>query len=397
MMWWVFAFAVVCLALAAPMAVSGRDDVLLDAAEIKRVLLHGPWPPAAVRDPSNRASGNPDAIALGEQLFFEPRLAVDGTMSCATCHVPARGWTDGRPRGVGAETLDRNTPSLWNVGRQRWFGWDGAGDSLWAQSVRPILERREMAASARHVATLLASDAALGCRYTRAFGRPPGAAPDDETLLVDSAKALAAFMETLVSGPTPFDDFRAALARGDAGAARRYPAAARRGLALFVGTGRCSVCHFGPAFTNGEFSDVGVPFFVGRGRVDAGRHGGIKQLRASPFNLLSRHSDDRSRESATKTRYVELQHRNFGEFKVPALRNVARTAPYMHDGRYTTLRDVVRHYSELNEERLHADGERILRALRLSPGQVDDLVAFLESLSDAGTPYAPQAAPPGCP
>lgn len=398
MMWLAGALVAACLALPAPLAASGGDAPAFDAATIKRIVAHGPWPPPAVRDPSNRVSGNPDAVALGERLFFEPRLAAGGAMSCATCHVPAQGWTDGRPRGAGAaETLDRNTPSVWNVGLQRWFGWDGTGDSLWAQSIRPILDRREMGASAGHVATLIRSDATLACEYARAFGRPPAAAPDDETLLVDGAKALAAFMETLVSGRTPFDDFRDALARGDAGVARRYPAAAQRGLAIFAGAGQCSVCHFGPAFTNAEFSDVGVPFFLGPGRVDAGRHGGIKQLRASPFTLLSRWSDDPSRASGTKTRHVEPQHRNFGEFKVPSLRQVARTAPYMHDGRYATLRDVVRHYSELNEERLHADGERILKPLRLSPGAIDDLVAFLESLSDAGSPYARRGAPPVCP
>jgi cytochrome c peroxidase len=157
------------------------------------------------------------------------------------------------------------------------------------------------------------------------------------------------------------------------------------------------VCHFGPAFTNGEFADVGVPFFIAPGRVDPGRHGGIAQVRANRFNLLSRHNDDPSRASATKTRHVEVQHRNYGEFKVPSLRDVGRTAPYMHDGRYATLRDVVQHYSDLNEERLHADGERILKPLRLSPGAANDLVAFLESLTDA-TPYVPPAPPvAGCP
>jgi cytochrome c peroxidase len=114
--------------------------------------------------------------------------------------------------------------------------------------------------------------------------------------------------------------------------------------------------------------------------VDAGRQAGIKKLKESPFNLLGRHNDDAAQTTATGTRHVELQHRNFGEFRVPGLRNVALTAPYMHNGSLATLRDVVRHYSELNEERLHADGERILRPLRLSEQEISDLVAFLESL-----------------
>jgi cytochrome c peroxidase len=216
-------------------------------------------------------------------------------------------------------------------------------------------------------------------------------------VLVDASKAIAAFLETLDSGRTPFDEFRDALARGDRAAAARYPVAAQRGLRIFVGRGNCSFCHFGPAFTNGEFADVGIPYFVAPGRVDPGRHGGIQQLLADRFNLLGSHSDDASGAAASKTRHVALQHRNYGEFKVPGLRNVGRTAPYMHNGRLATLRDVVRHYSELDEERLHADGERILRPLKLTGQETEDLVAFLESLSDR-SPAAPRPErPTDCP
>jgi cytochrome c peroxidase len=210
---------------------------------------------------------------------------------------------------------------------------------------------------------------------------------DDEAVLVATGKALAAFQETLVSGRTPFDSFRDALARNDTAAMAPYPADARRGLKIFVGRGNCSVCHVGPLFSNGEFADIGVPFFLPRGGVDAGRHDGIRQLRASPYNLLGPHNDDRSGGVAVRTRHVELRHRNFGEFRVPSLRNVARTAPYMHNGSLATLRDVVRHYSELDEDRLHADGERILKPLRLSDGETSDLIAFLNSLSDISAPF----------
>jgi cytochrome c peroxidase len=190
-----------------------------------------------------------------------------------------------------------------------------------------------------------------------------------------------------MSGRAPFDEFRDALAKGDAAGIARYPEDAKRGLAIFIGKGACSVCHAGPAFTNGEFHDTGIPFFIEPGRVDAGRHEGIRKLLASRHNLLGPYNDDAARATATGTRHVALEHRNFGEFKTPSLRNLALTAPYMHNGRLATLRDVVNHYSTVSPDRLHSDGEAILRPLRLSEEESRDLVAFLESLQDGGNNY----------
>jgi len=343
--------------------------------EIGKILQHGPWPPPPGRDPSNRVSGKREAIAFGEKLFFEPRISGTGSVLCATCHVPFRAFQDGRPRAFGLQEVDRNTPSVVNARFHRWFGWDGGHDSLWSQSVRPLLDPREMSASPAHVAGVVRK--LFAKEYQAAFQRPP-AAPDEE-ILMDVGKALAAFQETLVSERTAFDEFRDGLETGRH--VSSYPAAAQRGLKIFIGKGNCTACHFGPHFTNGEFADTGVPFFAGRGRVDSGRHEGIKRLKGNAHNLLGAFNDDRERASATGTRHVELQHRNFGEWRVPGLRNVALTAPYMHNGSLATLRDVVRHYSELDEERLHADGERILKPLRLTRAESDDLVAFLESLS----------------
>ena len=134
-----------------------------------------------------------------------------------------------------------------------------------------------------------------------------------------------------------------------------------------MGRGNCAVCHFGPSFTNGEFHDVGIPYAISAGKVDRGRYGGIEGLRESRFNLLGAWSDDATRASAAKTRHVELQHINFGQFKTPSLRNVALTAPYMHSGRLATLRDVAKHYSEPDPERMHSHGEQLLvTPLRLS-------------------------------
>ena len=376
-------------------ALPAQAQGLLDwkAREIEAVAQHGPWPPPAVRDPSNRVSGFPAAIALGRSLFSEPRLSGRDA-ACIACHLPTLDWRDGRKRGVGTVELDRRTPSLWNVGMRKWFGWDGSADSLWMQSLRPIVDQREMAGSAAGTSRLLRDDTTLSCGYRNAFGSSPGGS--DEKLLVDAAKALAAFQETLITPRTPFDDFRDALVTSDRVAAARYPLPAQRGLRIFVGSGNCAACHFGPAFTNGEFGDIGVPFFLSRpGEVDSGRFGGIERLQASPFNMLGSYNDDRSGSSAVRTRHVERQHRNFGEFRVPGLRQVGRTGPYMHDGSLARLEDVVTHYSEVSPDRLHSDGVPLVRALGLSSEEKGDLIAFLRSLDVEAAPLPP--APPVCP
>ena len=374
----------VVLALCALMsfsATAGPDaGVRFTAAQIRRIESHGPWPTAPQRDPSNRASGNAKAVAWGAQLFRDPRLSGGGTLACASCHQAELAFSDGLPRAKGLSIVDRNTPSVANTRMQRWYGWDGASDSLWAQSLRPMVDAREMGNDFARIAAAVREHPDLADGYRAAYGAAPPA--DDEAVAVDVAKALAAFQETIETARTPFDDFRDALARGDRSAAARYPVAAQRGLAIFIGKGQCDVCHVGPRFSNGEFHDIGIRHFVGPDRVDSGRYDGIRRLKASRYNLLGPFSDDPGRATAVSTRYVASEHRNFGEFKVPSLRNVARTAPYMHDGSLATLRDVVRHYSEIDEDRLHADGERILKPLHLTDAEKDDLVSFLESLSD---------------
>jgi cytochrome c peroxidase len=390
----VIAACALLAALAPATAVTPLQLLEFSADEVQRITRHGPWPPPRALDPGNAVAAQPAAIELGQRLFFEARLSIDGTMSCATCHQPLLAFADARKRSQGRQELERNAPSLWNAVHERWYGWDGAADSLWAQAIRPILHAHEMDATPQHVRDTIARDAELACRYRKAFGHAPE--EDNEQVLVNASKAIGAFVGTLQSGRTPFDDFRDAIARGDAKAASRYPAAAQRGLRLFVGRGNCHLCHVGPMFSNGEFGDTGLPFFVRPGVVDSGRHKGIELLRLSEYNLLSRWSDARDDAAVTmKTRQVQPQHRNFGEFKVPSLRNVALTAPYAHDGQLATLDDVVRHYSELNLERLHADGEQVLKPLKLNDSERVDLVAFLRSLSDPNaTAWQPKPLPP---
>jgi len=347
--------------------------------ERERIVAHGPWPPGPVRDPANRVDGRREAIGFGRTLFFDPRLSAGGDIACATCHVPARAFQDGLPVAVGRASGTRNTPTLLDAAQRRWFGWDGAHDSLWAASLSPLLQAAEMGQRLEALAATVRREPHLSAGYRSAFGAAPAA--DDERVATDLAKALAAYQATLVSPRTPFDAFRDALQRGDRAAAARYPVAAQRGLRLFIGEARCSVCHAGAAFSNGEFADIGVPFFV-PGGVDPGRHGGLQKLLASRLNRLGPHDDAGAADPrAVATRHVTVEPRHFGEFKVPGLRQLVHTAPYMHDGSLARIEDVVQHYSALNEERLHADGERILRRLDLTPQQAADLAAFLRSLS----------------
>ncbi len=373
-------------------AQEGDPFALFDPAERSLILAHGPWPPETAPDPGNRVSGDPAAIALGARLFADTGLSPDGSFSCATCHRPESGLADGLAVGQGRVALDRNTPDLWDLRFQRWFGWDGASDSLWAASLRAMTSPREMAAAPQTVRAALAADPAVQVAFRNLFGSEPAALPAEDAMVL-AAKAIAAYLETLVSPRTPFDRFRDALAAGDRAAGRDYPAAARRGLKLFVGAGRCTLCHFGPTFSNGEFADIGIPFFLagraggGRGAgpgVDRGRYGGIQALRRSPFSLAGRYNDDPGRGNAWATEGVGLEHRNFGEFKVPSLRGLSGTAPYMHNGSIPDLDGVVRHYSDLDPARLHTDGEAILRPLALSPTEIDDLTAFLRSLDPPG-------------
>src|SRR5436190_3966528 len=146
--------------------------------QVRAIARHGPWPAPWRPDPSNRVSGNPEAIELGERLFFEPRLSPSGKVLCATCHAPFRAWQDGRARAFGHADADRNTQSIFDVRYNRWFGWDGAGDSLWAQSIRPMLDAREMGGSQAHAAALVRADAELSCRFEKTFGMPPPSADE---------------------------------------------------------------------------------------------------------------------------------------------------------------------------------------------------------------------------
>ena len=334
-------------------------------AQLRLILSHGPWPAPWAPDRSNRVSGKPDVVELGRRLFFDARMSPSGRISCSSCHRPERAWTDGRPQGIGLEPGTRNTPTLYDVRLYQRFGWSGGVDSLWAQSIRPLIDPKEMGSSATHVRAHLAADPDLARAYETVFSRR-AQDTDDELVLVDAAKALAAYLETIVSGPTAFDRFRDALAPGDAAAAARYPLAAQQGLAIFEGKGQCSRCHTGAAFTDGQVYRMMRPAAEESARP-------TKTLLSTRYSLSGPFNDDPA--SSSDRTGSDRSPPGPGEFRVPTLRNLSRTAPYMHDGALPTLEDAIRRHPA-------GVGGSAQQALPLDDQEIADLVVFLETLSE---------------
>jgi len=388
------------------------QTVTFDERERKAILSLSPLP-APPRDTTNRADRNPQAIALGKALFSDVRLSGNGRFSCASCHDPAKSWTDGKDVAVAAGVGSRNTPSLWNTAQNRWYFWDGRADSLWSQALKPIERSVELNGSRLQVAHAVYRDPKLKASYEQVFGKLPaladakrfpasgGPQAEDEQrqsnwwsmdqadrtavtqVFVNVGKAIAAFEGTIVTGPAPFDRFAAQLKEGKPLTA--ISVSAQRGLKTFVGVGNCVLCHSGPDFTNKEFHDIRVPPRLAQeGVADLGRGNGIPLLLEDEFIAAGPYSDDPEGARALHLLYLDGEAGLRGHFKTPSLRNVALSAPYMHAGQYRTLRDVVHHYSTLEDavdpaEPSHV--ELLVRPFPLTEEQVGDLVAFLESLT----------------
>lgn len=224
-------------------------------------------------------------------------------------------------------------------------------------------------------------------------------APGDQDLateaFVNVGKSLAAFQRGARSARAPFDLFVEGLRTGDPEKLAALDERARRGFELFVGEAGCITCHHGPLFSDYEFHDTRVPEIPGAPADDPGRSRGLESLAASEFGVLSRWSDDPEGPAGDKVRYLPRHaHHAAPEFKTPSLRNVARTAPYMHNGSLDTLEEVVEFYVTRERARpSNAPGETILAPLDLGPEDRAALVAFLESLTDEPSSPAPLAPP----
>jgi len=403
--------AVFDVALLPPPATQALEG--FDPDDVGRILALSPLPPAP-DDPTNAHDQDGAAARLGQFLFFDARLSASGSVACASCHVPELGWSDGKPLADVGTPLARHTMSLWNVAYGRWFFWDGRADSLWSQALHPLEDAREHASDRVSIARLFLDDAELRRAYTEVFGplpdlsdrlpargMPVPGSPDDplaaawnalddpdreavERVFSDVGKAIAAFEREIVTGDSPFDVFVAGLRDGDPARIDVLSAAARRGLKLFLGKANCHACHAGPEFTDREFHDNRAP---SRPELpaDRGRMQGIPAVLADVFNGLGPYSDGHDPDSREKLERTVPAGRGRSEFKTPTLRNVARTAPYMHQGQLATLAEVIDFYSDaIPPPPLH--GERVLTRLHLSAEEKADLLAFLESLSSPELP-----------
>jgi cytochrome c peroxidase len=373
----------------------GDRDPFADAEVRARILAHAGLG-AVPSDPSNAVADDPAAARLGQALFYDPRLSADGHVSCGTCHDPNRGWSNGQRFGQGLDKTRRHVPTLWNAAWQRWFFWDGRADSMWSQSLKPLEAPGEHGTSRTGIVGLMAGDAALREAYEGIFGALPELEPEDragvDRAFANVGKAIAAYERRIVSRGSAFDRFAERLRAGDPNAPELLDARARRGLLLFVGRAGCHNCHAGPNFTDGEFHDTGLAAGPGE-PMDGGRAEAVAALTADPFNTIGTFADGDRSDPQRAVRFLSPRPEQRGQFKTPTLREVAHTAPYMHDGRFATLVDVVSHYSTLEGARFTGHHrESLLRPLLLDESEAADLVAFLESLS--GEPLAAELVGP---
>lgn len=321
-------------ALAALLALIGFAGVAGTGPDPRRAGWRADYhPPAAIPFPDENPY-SPAKADLGRRLFFDPILSGDRNRSCATCHLPNLAWGDGRPRAPTRAygDMDLRTPTLFNLA---WIegplGWDGKFPDLESVAAMPLVAPGNMNLPMAEALTRLSADATYAAAFTAAFDDP---AVTQERL----EAALATFQRLIVSSPGPFD-------RWIAGDEAAITEPAKRGFDLFNGRAGCAGCHSGWSFTDGSFQDIGV----GRGE-DVGRGRYIR--------------------SSVALRYA---------FKTPGLREIARRAPYMHDGSVPTLAAVIELYDRGGIER--PSRSRSIKPLHLTAAERADLLAFLGTLS----------------
>jgi cytochrome c peroxidase len=316
----------------------------------------------------------PEKISLGQRLFFDRRLSVDGTVSCSTCHDPARAFTDGKPTSVGIKGRvgQRNAPTILNALYNKTQFWDGRVNTLEEQAALPIVNAVEMGYP--NLDAAVAQIAAVE-EYQQAFrvvvGRPPNAP--------DLLRAIASYERTQLSFDSPFDHFIA-------GETNAIDASAKRGWELFNNQARCNKCH---ALTetkrdvtnliDNDFHNIGIGIIRHNVVALAGQ---AEQLIKSGDTAAIDRAAIQTDMSALGRFLITKEEKDIASFKTPNIRNVLVTGPYFHDGSQETLWDVMDHYNKgdgLQNPYLDED----IQPLALTEGDIDDLVAFMASLTSA--------------
>jgi len=355
--------------VAAFLVVGAAPAVLLRAADSSPLPLGIPQDLYQFVIPKDNPQ-TPEKIALGKQLFFDTRLSADGTVSCSTCHDRDKGFVDRFPtsKGIHAQFGKRNAPTVLNAMFQQTFFLDGRAPSLEEQARLPIVNPIEM--GMKDGAAVTAKVAAIP-EYASAFN-----AIFHQPVSYDNiGRAIAAFERTLVFGDSPFDRFMA----GDANAMNESE---KRGWSLFNGKGRCISCHgfssTQPFFTDNRFHNIGI----------AAHKANFVELAIKARHMVETGNVKQIDELAIQTDMSELgrflvtkNYADIGAFKTSGLRNIALTAPYMHDGSYATLWDVMDHYNKGGLQNPFLDGG--MQRLGLSESEIDDLVAFMGALTSS--------------
>lgn len=311
----------------------------------------------------------PAKVELGRKLFFDARLSADGKISCATCHDPKLGFTDGKvfAEGIGGSIGTRNSPTLLNAMFNPNQFWDGRAGTLEEQAIQPLINPIEMGNPSHDtVVNRLRSLAEYRAEFQSVFG--------GEITIARTGQAIAAYERMLVAADSPFDRFIA----GDTNA---IGDAAKRGFALFRGKARCSRCH--------TFSDA-LPFFTDFSYHNTGvaaNHPNFDKLARQAYAIvetdeakpvIDKLSAQRGGQELGRI-LISYQVFDIGAFRTPSLRNIALTAPYFHDGSARSLAEVVKFYNEGGKANLNREWD--LNPLALSDDEQRELVTFLESLT----------------
>ena len=307
-----------------------------------------------------------EKIALGRALYFDKRLSIDGTVSCATCHDPALAFTDSRPIAVGGRDQrgTRNAPTILNTVFSEILFWDGRSRSLEDQAKHPLLSSFEMGmTSDRELVMRLSAIPEYQRRFKLVF--------KSEGLTIDTiAKAIAAYERTLLSGNSPFDRFIT-------GQKAAISDAQKRGWELFKGKARCIECHKyspeSPFFTDSEFHNTGA----GAGNTALDEL--VKMLSQSSTGSSKTELAHSAGFSELGRFAVSLKPADAGAFKTPTLRDLELTSPYMHDGSLRTLIDVVHFYNRGGNANRYLD--KRMQPLQLTDVEVNELVQFLRALT----------------